>query len=293
MAKTTKKTAAIIAEQISDERPVVVEETTDESLNDVLQESGAGATDAEVDVESPIGEDKAVEQSAKDLAENEVEEVEAVEEPVKKQHSAKVATPRKAPLHFKKYREAVKDLDLTQSYSVEGALEVVKKTSITKFDATVEAHIKLSVTNQRGVIHLPSGSGKEKKVMVVTADNIDAFITQVEAGKIDFDIVVAIPSVMPKLAKTAKILGPKGLMPNPKSGTVTEDVEKAKAEFASGRVEYKQDKGGVVHLGIGKVSMTPEQLKGNYLALVSALPQPKIQSIYLSSTMGPAVKVSL
>lgn len=224
-------------------------------------------------------------------------EEESVEEPVKKvsKKSPKpvhLHGPRK-PLHGKKHRDAVKDLDLSVPYTPTEAFELVKKTSYSKFNGTVEVHIKLSVQNQRGVISLPAGTGKERRVMAATLDTIDDLIRDVEAGKINFDVLVATPDAMPKLSKLAKILGPKGLMPNPKSGTVTTDIEKAKQEFAGGRVEFKQDKGGVIHLGLGKVSFATEALLENLNALLAAIPQPKITSIVLASTMGPGVKVKL
>lgn len=310
-----KKEEVVVAKKESRERSSAVVETKDQALTDVLQEPGAGASEEEIDIESPIGEDAAIEASALNTekyadeinAESsgeiveeapEVIEVAAEKEPAeakkdKKLVKASVEQKRKKPLHSKKYRNAVKDLDLTQSYSKEEAVALVKKTSYTSFDATVEVHIKLSVQNQRGIITLPSGTGRERKVAVVTSDNIEDMLTSIEAGKIDFDILVATPDVMPKLSKVAKILGPKGLMPNPKSGTVTADTEKAKHEFSGGRVEFKQDKGGVVHLAIGKVSFSDEQLLENLHALLAALPAPKITTISLSSTMGPGIRVTV
>lgn len=265
---------AVVAEDV----PTLSEAELQEELKEL---ESAGIIDQEIadEVESLTEEENAV------VAE-EVEEE-------KPKHKPAVANVRVAPLHGKKYRNAVKDIDLASKYARDEAIDLVKKTSTVNFDASVEVHIKLSISNQRGTITLPSGSGKEKIVKLVSGADADEFVASVEAGKLGFNVVVATPDAMPKLAKVAKILGPKGLMPNPKSGTVTEDLEKAKAEFASGRVEYKQDKGNAIHLAIGKVSFESDAILANLNVLLAALPAPKIVSIVLSSTMGPGIKVSL
>lgn len=267
------------SEVANSERPAEVIPTSDEALNEVLAEPTAGASDTEIDIESTAGEDKEVEESAKP--------VKKAAKVAKKEH---VQGPRHFP-HGKKYKNAVAEIDLEQQYSKTDAIMLVKKTSYAKFDATVEAHVKVNADNIRGVVHLPSGTGKTKRIAVFAGPDLDEMIKKVEAGTVDFDIALATPESMPKLSKVAKILGPRGLMPNPKSGTVTTDIEKAKAEFASGRVEYKQDKGKVIHQAIGKVSMTDEQLLTNLDVLLNALPQTKITNISLSSTMGPGIKV--
>lgn len=234
----------------------------DPALEAVLKEEDAGAGQDQEDIESPIGQDPAIEKSVVD-------------------HN-----------HGKKYRQLVNGLDLKAHYSKTEALELVKKTAKVNFDATVELNVKLSVSNIRNLIVLPFGTGKNRRVQKVTVDNLNDFLQQVEGGKFDFEVVVATPEVMPKLSKVAKILGPRGLMPNPKSGTVTTDIEKAAQEFAGGRIEYKQDKGGVVHLPIGKVSMSTDQLSANLEAVLTSLPQPKITSLVISSTMGPALRLN-
>lgn len=314
----------IVEKTESDERSTAPALTGDESIDEVITDPSGGATLDQSDVESPIGEDKSVIESAEDNYAAEIEaeaenieqgtlnkeqvaeEVaeEPLEEPVvekksrakKKEHVQSVRQaqdlqgPRKDP-HSKKYRNAVKDLDLKTSYDKTEALELVKKTSYSKFDGTVEAHIKLSVENQRAVITLPHGTGKERKVTAVTADNVEDMVKQIEAGKIDFDVLLATPDVMSKLSKVARVLGPRKLMPSPKSGTVTGDIEKAKAEFGSGRIEFKQDKGGAIHQAIGKVSMDTDKLLANLDVLLNALPANKITSVVLTPTMGPGIKV--
>ncbi len=300
-----KDDGVIVAELKSDERSSAVETTGDVALDAVLTEAGAGATESEMDIEAPDAS-KAYEQEI----EAEVEKVEpsdeisqasvdqktsktesVTEDEAKPKSHRKTGSVRKAPLHGKNYRNIINDIDLNTKYTKAEAIDLVKKTSYTKFDGSVEAHIKVSISNQRGVITLPAGTGRERKIMAVTSANVEDMVKEFEAGKLDFDVLLATPDVMSKLAKVARILGPKGLMPNPKSGTVTADIEKAKLEFGSGRVEYKQDKGGVIHLSIGKVSFDAEKLLSNLDVLLAALPAPKIASVTLSATMGPGIKV--
>ncbi len=270
---------SIVTSQVDEDVPRVSEAELQEELKDL---ESAGIIDAEIADE------------AESMAEEEQEAEAAEEQEVEKpKHKAVAIQVRKAPVHGKKYRNAVKDIDLTTNYPKAEAIELVKKTSTVKFDASIEVHIKLTISNQRGTIVLPAGTGKEKIVKLVSASDVEEFVASVEAGKLGFDVVVATPDAMPKLAKVAKLLGPKGLMPNPKSGTVTADLEKAKAEFASGRVEYKQDKGNVIHLAIGKVSFENASILENLNVLLSALPAPKITSVVLSSTMGPGVRVRI
>lgn len=270
---------AVVEERVSENVPTLSDAELQEELKD-LEETGV------------IDQEIADEVEALAETENEAEAVEELEED-KPKHKPEKINVRKAPLHGKKYRNAVKEVDLTTPYAKEEAIDLVKKTSTVKFDASVEVHIKLTISNQRGTIVLPSGTGKEKIVKLISAADVEEFVASVEAGKLGFDVVVATPDSMPKLAKVAKLLGPKGLMPNPKSGTVTDDLEKAKAEFASGRVEYKQDKGNVIHLAIGKVSFDNAAILANLNVLLAALPAPKITSVVLSSTMGPGIRVKL
>ena len=192
-------------------------------------------------------------------------------------------------LRGKKYRAKAALVDKKSTYPLEEAVELVKQTSTASFDASVEMHVKIKSDNVRGTVVLPHGSGKTKKVAQATDETIEAIAT----GKLDFDVLLATPAQMPKLAKYAKLLGPKGLMPSPKAGTVTEDIEKATAEISGGRVEYRADKNGVVHLGIGRVSFPSEQLVENYRAIEQVLVSAKIVSTSLASTMGPGIKVAL
>lgn len=219
----------------------------------------------------------------------------------------------------KQYQEATKLIDKTKIYSLKEALDLAAKTSKVKFDATVELHVRLGVDpkqadqNLRDSLVLPAGTGKSVRVAVFADEDKvkeakkagadvaagDEFLAQLDKGKIDFDVLIATPNVMAKLSKYARVLGPKGLMPNPKSGTVTADVAKAVEQAKAGRVEYRVDSTGIVHVGIGKVSFGSSKLKQNADAIVASLRQNKpsslkgtyVRSAVVTTTMGPSIKV--
>ncbi len=220
----------------------------------------------------------------------------------------------------KKLQDASKLIDKTKDYTLKEACDLVVKTSPVKFDATVELHVRLAVDpkladqNIRANLVLPSGTGKTLRVAVMAeADKIDEakkagadiaaadeFLQQLEKGKIDFDILIATPAQMPKLGKYAKLLGPKGLMPNPKSGTVTPNIAKAVKEAKAGKVEYRIDSNGIIHLGIGKVSFGADKILDNLKAVLNSVKSARpasvkgtyVQSIFITSSMGPSIKVS-
>ncbi|MGI9027470.1 MAG: 50S ribosomal protein L1 [Candidatus Saccharimonadales bacterium] len=219
----------------------------------------------------------------------------------------------------KKYREAAKLFDVTKQYPIAEALELATKTSTTKFDSTVELHIRLGVDprqadqNIRDNLVLPAGTGKTVRVAVFADEEVakaakkagadvagDAdFLAQLDKGTIDFDVLIATPNVMARLSKYARVLGPKGLMPNPKSGTVTTDVEKAVKQAKAGKVEYRVDSTGIVHLGVGKVSFGAAKLAENVAAVFASIKQNKpasvkatyVKSVIVTTSMGPGIKV--
>lgn len=220
----------------------------------------------------------------------------------------------------KKLREVSALVDKSKEYSLKEAVDLAIKTTTTKFDATVELHVNLNVDprqadqNIRGQLVLPAGTGKTVRVAVL-ADGPDAeaakkagadiagtddLFAELDKNQVNFDLLIATPTQMAKLGKYARLLGPKGLMPNPKSGTVTPNVEKAVKEAKAGRVEYRVDSTGIVHLGIGKVSFGEAKLMENLEATLASIKSSKpasvkssfIQSIYLSTSMGPSVKIS-
>lgn len=219
----------------------------------------------------------------------------------------------------KGYRKAAEQLEKGKVYNLAQAIDLAVKTSPVKFDATVELHINLGVDprhadqNVRDTVVLPAGTGKTVRVAVFAdADDVTAakkagadvaageeFLQQLEKGTIDFDVLVATPAMMPKLGKYARLLGPKGLMPNPKSGTVTTDVAKAVSEAKAGRVEYRVDSTGIVHVGVGKVSFGATKISDNVRAIFASIKGNKpaslkgnyVKSIHITTTMGPSVKV--
>ncbi len=221
----------------------------------------------------------------------------------------------------KNYRAAAEKIDKQNLYDPKEALELVAANSKAKFDETVEVHIRLGVDGRhadqqvRGAIVLPNGTGKEVKVLVFAkgdkateAENAGADYVGADdmAQKIkqenwfDYDVIIATPDMMGVVGRLGKILGPKGLMPNPKSGTVTMDVEKALADIKAGKVEYRLDKANIIHTAIGKVSFGGEKLVQNFNALLDAINKAKpaaakgqyIKSVSVSSTMGPGVKIN-
>ncbi|MCI9278421.1 50S ribosomal protein L1 [bacterium D16-50] len=224
--------------------------------------------------------------------------------------------------HGKKYNEAAKLVDRTVLYEPGDAIALVKKAATAKFDETVEVHIRTGCDGRhaeqqvRGAVVLPNGTGKTVKVLVFAkgdkvneaeaagADYVggDELIPKIQNdGWLDFDVVVATPDMMGVVGRLGKVLGPKGLMPNPKAGTVTMDVTKAIKDIKAGKVEYRLDKTNIIHVPVGKVSFTDEALQENFNALLDAVVKARpsalkgqfLRSITLTSTMGPGVKVNV
>ncbi len=221
----------------------------------------------------------------------------------------------------KRYVEAAKLVDKTQVYDIPEAVALVKKTSTAKFDETVEAHLRMGLDGRhadqqiRGAVVLPHGTGKTVKVLVFAkgdkvdealaagADHVggEELIPKIQNdGWLDFDVVVATPDMMGVVGRLGRVLGPKGLMPNPKAGTVTPDVTKAVGDIKARKIEYRLDKNNIVHVPVGKVSFTEEQLADNFQALIDEIIKVKpaaakgqyMKSVTLSSTMGPGVKIN-
>jgi large subunit ribosomal protein L1 len=222
--------------------------------------------------------------------------------------------------HGKKYVEAAKLIDKTQQYEAAEAIALVKKSATAKFDETVELHIRTGCDSRhadqqiRGAVVLPNGTGKTVKVLVFAkgtkldeaqaagADYVggEELIPKIQNdGWLDFDVVVATPDMMGVVGRLGKVLGPKGLMPNPKAGTVTMDVAKAIADIKAGKIEYRLDKANIIHVPVGKASFSEEQLEQNFNALMDAITKARpssvkgqyLKSITLATTMGPGVKV--
>ena len=210
-------------------------------------------------------------------------------------------------------------IEAGKAYTLKEAAELVKEVTFTKFDASVDIDVRLGVdprkANQmvRGTVSLPNGTGKQVRVLVLcTADaeaaakeagadyvGLDEYIEKIKGGWTDIDVIITQPAIMGKIGALGRVLGPRGLMPNPKSGTVTPDVAKAVKEVKQGKIDFKVDKGGIVHTSIGKVSFTAEQIRENAKAFVDMILKLKpatakgtyLKSVYLSSTMSPGIKV--
>lgn len=190
----------------------------------------------------------------------------------------------------KAYKEAQKLIDHQKLYPLNEAIGLVKKTTLAKFDASVDLHLNLTEKGVRGQVILPHGTGKIVKVAV--AD--DSLLEKISSGKIEFDILVSSPAMMPKLAKFAKVLGPKGLMPNPKAGTISEKPEELAKKLSSGQTQFKSEtEAPLLHFTLGKVSFPDKNLAENFTALISAVGPVKIKSITLCSSMSPGVKVKI
>lgn len=221
------------------------------------------------------------------VVEETVEEKKVEEVAVKK-----AVKPGKAKPRSKKYQEISKDLDRNKAYSLNEALELVKKLSYSKFESTLEAHINTAQTGMRGLVALPFVTGRKLKILAF--EGSDEVIEEINKGKVDFDLIVTTPKFMPKLAKVARILGPRGLMPNPKNGTITEDINKAIEGFQAGKTEYKtESKAPVIHIALGKLNQPTEELAANIKTLLQTLGKTRVKKVTLSPTMGPSVKVDL
>lgn len=264
---------------------------------------------------------KALEEAEAKQAKEERKAAKAVADAEEADKPKQYAKPARSRLERmgKNFRKAAEQIDKSKSYSLKEALELAVKTSPVKFDAGVELHVRLGVDprhadqNLRDTIVLPAGTGKTVRVAVLAdvddaakakaagADiaGSDEFLAQLDKGIIDFDILVATPAMMPKLGKYARTLGPKGLMPNPKSGTVTTDVTKAVTEAKAGRVEYRVDSTGIVHVGVGKVSFGAVKLQDNTRAVLNSIKANKpasvkgtyVKSIFVATSMGPSIHV--
>ena len=219
----------------------------------------------------------------------------------------------------KKQKLAFEKIEAGRNYTLKEATVLVKEITSTKFDSSVDVDVRLGVdprkANQmvRGVVSLPNGTGKEVRVLVLCtpdkeaeateagADHVglDEYIEKIKGGWTDIDVIITMPAIMGKIGALGRVLGPRGLMPNPKSGTVTMEVGKAVKEVKQGKIDFKVDKTGIVHASVGKVSFTPEQILGNAKEFISMLMKLKpsaakgtyVKSIYLSSTMSPGIKI--
>lgn len=306
MAKATKAdqtTEKVIEDQIvSAEVAEVVENRDEASTKSVAKAGKRSAKALEAAEEKAAKEERKQERAASEAA--------AEDRPKQPVKPARSRLERRG----KNYRKAAEQVEKDKVYALKDALELATKTSAVKFDASVELHVNLGVDprqadqNIRANLVLPAGTGKTIRVAVFADDKIDGadlsgveeITQQLEKGTINFDILVSTPANMPKLGKYARLLGPRGLMPNPKSGTVTTDLNKAVSEAKAGRVEYRVDSTGIVHLAVGKVSFGADKLLQNANAVMASIRSSKptsvkgnyVKSVHVTTTMGPSITVS-
>jgi len=267
------------------------------------------------DIKGKIKTEKEIEKDKKEKPEKETK----VEKKVEAKKSKKTAPQpqiRKKPLHGKKYRKVLEELEKDKTYPIDKAIKLAKETSYSKFGGSIELHIRLGIDPKkkeqavRTNFVLPHSTGKKVKIVVFTSKpaslkgKVEAvggeeLVKKIAKGWSDFDVALATPEMMPKIAKVAKILGPKGKMPNPKSGTITDKPEEVIEEFSKGKIEVKSDAGGSVHIALGKLDMEDKKIKENLLKAVEALNTARpsgikgnfLRSITLSASMGPGIKV--
>lgn len=203
----------------------------------------------------------------------------------------KAKKPKKKPSkkRGKRYQEARKKVDRTKFYSLPEAIKLAKTTSISRFNGAVEVHLSTHQVGLKGTVKFPYSTGKSQKIAIAT----DELLRKIAKGKIDFDVLLATPEMMPKLIKYAKVLGPRGLMPNPKSGTITDKPEKLVKQLA-GKVQFRTEaKAPLIHIVIGRLNSKEKDLAENFKALIEAVGKKNIQKAVLTSTMGPGIKVAI
>lgn len=307
MAKK-KPTEEVVGDQVSAEQPSPELTIDNQEPTTATEQAVAKAGKRSAKAQREEAEKEAKEERKAHHAEVEAE---AESKPKQKANPTRPRLERQG----KKFREAASKIEKAKAYKPEEALALAVATSPVKFDATVELHVNLNVDpkvadqNVRDNLVLPAGTGKAVRVAVFADDKVanadlsgvTTITTALEKGEIAFDILIATPANMPKLGKYARLLGPRGLMPNPKSGTVTTDLDKAVAEAKAGRVEYRVDSTGIVHLGIGKVSFGTDKLMQNFNAVVASIKSSKpssvksgyIKAAHLSTSMGPGITLAV
>lgn len=288
-----------------------------EAIKNVGNQEESSATDDKTFAKAGKRSEKSVKEAEKKQAKEERKASD--EEPAPKPKKAVKPTRSRLERRAKAYKKASELIDKNKEYTTSEAIDILIKTASTKFDSTAELHIRLNVDprhadqNIRDNIVLPAGTGKSVRVAVfanedqiakagkldVVLSGEDEVINKLKKEEINFDVLIATPNMMQSLAKFARLLGPKGLMPNPKSGTVTNDIAKAVNEAKAGRVEYRVDSTGIVHVGFGKISFGKDKLSQNLSALTESIKSNKpssvkgayVRSIYLTTTMGPSIKL--
>ena len=294
-------------------------ETAPEAVETPAEEAPAEETPAEEEHFAKAGKkSKKHIEEVKAEEERQARKAEKAAEPEKKA-GPKPVTRSRLERRGKNYRKASEKVEKNKAYSLEDAVKLAIETSPVKFDATLEMHFRLGVDprqadqNIRATVTLPAGTGKDVRVAVFAPLDLakaaakagadiaedEEFTKRLDKEQLDFDVLISTPQYMPKLGKYARLLGPKGLMPNPKAGTVTMDIEKAVKEAKAGKIEYRVDKQAIVHVGLGKISFGADKLMENINAFIDSLKSQKpasikgqyVKSVYISTTMGPSILV--
>ena len=294
-------------------------ETAPEAVETPAEEAPAEETPAEEEHFAKAGKkSKKHQEEVKAEEERQARKAEKAAEPEKKA-GPKPVTRSRLERRGKNYRKASEKVEKNKAYSLEDAVKLAIETSPVKFDATLEMHFRLGVDprqadqNIRATVTLPAGTGKDVRVAVFAPLDLakaaakagadiaedEEFTKRLDKEQLDFDVLISTPQYMPKLGKYARLLGPKGLMPNPKAGTVTMDIEKAVKEAKAGKIEYRVDKQAIVHVGLGKISFGADKLMENINAFIDSLKSQKpasikgqyVKSVYISTTMGPSILV--
>lgn len=289
----------------------------DDSQKEVKKETTKQVKRAKSEVVKAIGEverttepnESSEELGAKQTNSESTGETNGALRPDERATQKKSQKPGKAKPRSKKYQEKSRDLDRTKTYPLDEAVDMAKKLSYAKFNATLEAHINTAQTGIRGLVSLPYASGRQLRILAFGPSpapklpgvvfGSDSTIEEISKGPsassgLDFDLIITTPEWMPKLTKVAKILGPRGLMPNPKNGTITDDLKKTVEGFQAGKTEYKTEaKVPVIHIVMGKLDQPTEELSANIKTLLQTLGKTRVKKLTLSPTMGPGVKVDL
>lgn len=312
------------ATKLNNEEPTKASEASEVAANEPKEAAGVENNDNEIKgtfAKSGKKSKKHIEEvkAEEERQERKKERMEAEAEAAGKPKGAKPITRSILERRGKKYKEAHAKIEKNKIYSLKEALELATKTNPAKFDASVEAHVRLGVDprqadqNIRTTLVLPNGNGKTVRVAVFAPLDVakaaksagadiaedEEFLKQLEKGTIDFDVLISTPQYMPKLGKYARLLGPKGLMPNPKAGTVTQDVEKAVKDAKAGKIEYRVDKQAIVHIGLGKCSFGTDKLLENAEAFFDSLKSQKpaslkgtyVKSVFITTSMGPSIQI--
>jgi large subunit ribosomal protein L1 len=275
------------------------------NIDDSIEEPKKGAKKAQVKVEKQpeaVGATQEVEVKSEEKKAP-IAEKKAEKKAKGSKAAAKKTAPERKQKHSNKYIEAAEKREREKRYKIDEAIELAKQVSYSKFSGSLEVHINTNTKGTRGLVTLPFAAGKKLTILAFGngadksgADIVgtDEIIAAVEKGKINFDVVVTTPQWMPKLARVARVLGPRGLMPNPKSGTITDNLSKAVEELQAGKTEYKTEKDApVVHLRLGALAQPTEELSANLKALYTTIGKSRIKKITIAPTMGPGVKVDI